>query len=119
MARHRIATKLALLAERIRHTPELQEDIERILDGSVIPALEHLLNDRIDYFGVMALGEDVTIQDWSATRNAPFYEVGGRLRRWGDRMGQLGERQDHGDIDCDSCPDCDDANVKSRPPWLN
>ncbi len=113
--KQQIAVRLIEVAKRIGKG-RVDKDTLRILGNSVVPALEAILDDRADYFAVLALGEDITIQDWSNTPDAPLYEVAGRLQRMGSEMALAAETFDHeAEPDCLVCDQTDCPNHGGPP----
>jgi len=114
MGKYQIVQELRRLADRIEEGESLNPNTERVLQSSLLPALDHLLNEDLDFFAVAAYGEDCLVQDWVNATNAVLFEVSGRLHHWGRMLGELADNWEAGD-ECEKCEKdgCPDRPVKA------
>ncbi len=103
MTKSEIAESLRKMADHIERTP-LGPAEEKLLGESVLPALGFLLNRSLDFFAVIALGDELTVSDWINTSEAPFYEVSGRLHSLATTMENAGaQEEDRLSHECEHC----------------
>ena len=93
-------TDLEVIAKRLRMLADLTEanvlepaQVEFLKD-SLLPALGFLLQKDLDFLAVIAYGEQGIIQDWLNNKDAPFFEIAGRLHNLATTFGQIAIKED-------------------------
>jgi hypothetical protein len=107
-----IAKRLRSLADRVQGQKLLPEEV-RLIRESVVPALEYLVNKDVDFFAVLAYGDDVRIHDWSHSPDAPLFEISGRVHQLSNMLGAMAVHEEVEQMEeCERCQhkNCEPVN---------
>lgn len=119
MTNSSIADALHQIADVIE-TKKLRKRQIEVLVHSIIPALDNFVcEDGVDFFNIMAFGEDVFIHDWAYTDDAPLFDIAGRLTAFANTISGLAQEEEMSQITKPDCQDCDNPACPGHPDFTN
>jgi hypothetical protein len=114
-----LASYLRTLADMLEHHPALEEVELDLLESSILPALTAFLEKDLYFFAIMALGNQVSIQNWLNTSvEEHLYEASGRFHAIAQILAECAAHS--GMDECEDCdehdPDCPLVNNSEKTP---
>lgn len=106
----RIANQLNKIAEKLA-TKKLSKREKDLFIKSILPSLDNLVTDgAVDFLAIITLGEDIIVQDWCFTDDAPLYDASARLQALANVINMLAYNEETSQENESRCEECEQAD---------